>query len=173
MIPCAIRDNEVMQPATTIPVESDYDVLVVGGGVAGFGAGVAAARAGCRTLIVEQQTMLGGLVTAGLVNIPLDFVSGIGADMFERLKAVDGLWHRNSDPEKHKLVLDRMVIESGCDVLLATSVVDAIVSGDDIRGVVVESKSGRHDRASGGWHQPGMQSRVPTRRRRLGRLSEL
>ena len=133
----------VVEPARTLPVESEYDVIVVGGGVAGFGAGVAAARAGCRVLIVEQQAMLGGLVTAGLVNIPLDFVCGIGSEMFTRLKEVDGLWHRNSDPEKHKLILDRMAAEAGCDVLFVTSVVDVLVSGDEVRGVVIENKSGR------------------------------
>jgi len=137
------QEDGVLQPARTLPVESEYDVVVVGGGAAGFGAAVAAARNGCKTLVIEQQSMLGGLVTAGLVNIPMDFVSGIGADMFARLKEVDGLWHRNSDPEKHKLVLDRMVLETGCDVLLVSTVVDTLVSGDEVRGVVVENKSGR------------------------------
>jgi hypothetical protein len=137
------QDGKILEPARQLPVESEYDVVVVGGGIAGFGAGVAAARAGCKTLIIEALSMLGGLVTAGLVNIPLDFVCGIGADMFDRLKAVDGLWHRNSDPEKHKLILDRMITEAGCDVLFVSSVVDAIVCGDEIRGVVVENKTGR------------------------------
>ena len=136
-------DGGILQPARTLPVESEYDVVVVGGGIAGFGAGVAAARAGARTLVVEQLSMLGGLVTAGLVNKVLDFVGGIGAEMFKRLEEVDGLWHRNSDPEKHKLILDRMAREAGCDLLFVTSVVDSIVSGDEIRGVVVENKTGR------------------------------
>lgn len=143
MIAYVPESQGIVEPQRTLPVESEYDVLVVGGGIAGVGAGIAAARAGCRTLIVEQTSMLGGLVTAGLVNIPLDHVSGIGADMFAELKAVDGLWHRNSDPEKHKLVLDRMVREAGCDSLLITSVVDSIVANGAIRGVVIENKSGR------------------------------
>lgn len=133
----------VLEPQRSLPCAGDYDVLVVGGGIAGYAAGVAAARQGCKTLVVERESALGGLATLGLVNIPLDFVSGIGREMFDRLAAVDGLWHRNSDPEKHKLILDRMVVESGCDLLFHTQAVDSIVSQGAICGVVVESKSGR------------------------------
>ena len=42
-------------------------------------------------MIVERESMLGGLATAGLVNIPLDFVCGIGADMFRELEAIAGI----------------------------------------------------------------------------------
>ena len=61
----------------------------------------------------------------------------------EKLEAVQGVWHRNSDPEKHKLVMDRMMTASGCNVLFHTHIVDAIVANGEIRGVVVESKAGR------------------------------
>lgn len=78
---------------------------------------MAAGKRGYKTLIIEAMSALGGLATMGLVNIPLDFGSGLGKEMFDELEAVDGHWHRNSDPEKHKRVLDRMV-KSGrnCDV---------------------------------------------------------
>ncbi|MFH0940215.1 MAG: FAD-dependent oxidoreductase [Planctomycetota bacterium] len=133
----------LVEPEHVLKMDGEYDVVVVGGGMAGVGAGIAAARAGCKTLILERESALGGLATIGLVNIPLDTVCGIGADMFKRLEAVQGLWHRNTDPEKHKLVLDRMVKDAGCEVLLVTYVVDSIVQNGAICGVVVESKSGR------------------------------
>ncbi len=133
----------VVDPEKTLKIIGDYDVLVVGAGMAGTGAAIAAARAGCKTMLLERETALGGLATIGLVNIPLDAASGVAKDMLGRLKEVNGEWHRNTDPEKHKLVLDRMVLEAGCDLLLHCYVVDAIVEGDKIVGVVVESKSGR------------------------------
>lgn len=40
----------------------DYDVIVVGGGPAGMGAGIASAKAGARTLIVERENKLGGIL---------------------------------------------------------------------------------------------------------------
>ena len=44
------------------------DVLVIGGGSAGFGAAVASARNGADTLLIERAQMLGGMATAGLVG---------------------------------------------------------------------------------------------------------
>ncbi len=133
----------ILQPARELPRSGEYDVIVTGGGMAGVGAAIAAARRGCRTLLIERESMLGGLATAGLVNIPLDFACGIGGEMLKNLEAVNGHWHRNTDPEKHKLILDRMVLEAGCDLLFHTQIVDSIVRNDAIRGVVTESKSGR------------------------------
>ena len=70
---------------------SEYDVVVAGGGVAGVAAALACGKRGYRTLIVEALSALGGLATMGLVNIPLDFVSGLGLEMFGDLTACDGL----------------------------------------------------------------------------------
>lgn len=44
------------------------DVCVVGGGSGGFGAALAAARAGADTVLVEKQAMLGGTSTAAFVS---------------------------------------------------------------------------------------------------------
>ena len=128
-----IRVNE-----KEIPVMDFYDVVVIGGGVAGVAAGMAAGKRGMKTIILETFTALGGLTTLGLVNIPLDFVSGLGKEMFNELEKVKGLWHRNTDPEKHKLVLDRMIKKYNVEVLLVTQVVDAIMDGDTVKGAVIQ-----------------------------------
>jgi glycine/D-amino acid oxidase-like deaminating enzyme len=46
--------------------QTDCDVLVIGGGVAGVMAAVAASRSGARTLLVEQEAFLGGAGYAGM-----------------------------------------------------------------------------------------------------------
>ena len=43
------------------------DVLVIGGGVAGFGAAIGAARTGAKVILAEENGFLGGCATAGLV----------------------------------------------------------------------------------------------------------
>ena len=139
-----ILDNgNVIEEARELKCLGEYDVVVCGGGMAGFGAAVAASRKGARVLLIERETALGGLATVGLVPIPLDTPAGISREMISRLEQVDAHARRNSDPEKHKLILDRMVREAKIDLLLDTAIVDAVVENGKVRGVVLESKSGR------------------------------
>jgi len=137
------KEGRVRQPERFLDIEGEYDIIVAGGGIAGVGAAIASAESGCKTLLIEKETALGGLATLGLVNIPLDHLSNIGKQMFEEMEKVNALRRRNSDPEKHKLVLDRMVLKTGCGILFDTYVVDSIMEKNRIVGVVVESKSGR------------------------------
>ena len=142
MIKLNVCDGYLICDERRIPVMGEYDVVVAGGGMAGCGAALAAAKNGASTVIIENSGGLGGLATNGIVNIPHDFVSGVGSDFQKRLTDIGGLRRLNSDPEKHKLILDRMMSEYGVKVLLVTPVIDAIVDGDDVKGVVVYTKSG-------------------------------
>src|SRR5215470_3176235 len=81
------------EPARDIPVYTETDVLVVGGGPAGTAAAVAAARLGADVLLVERYNHLGGLSTGGLV-IWIDrmtdwsgahVIRGIADELMERL----------------------------------------------------------------------------------------
>jgi hypothetical protein len=85
----------VTEPARKVPVHAVTQVLVVGGGPAGFAAALAARRAGAEVLLVERYNHLGGLSTGGLV-IWIDrmtdwagrlVISGIGQELLERLPA--------------------------------------------------------------------------------------
>ena len=51
-----------------ISVSGEYDVVVCGGGFAGFGASCAAAREGAKTILIERDGSLGGTGTKGMVN---------------------------------------------------------------------------------------------------------
>ena len=82
----------VREPARDIPVYGACDVLVVGGGPAGFGAAVAAARAGADVVLAERYGHLGGLSTGGLVfwiDRMTDWhgnpvVAGVGGELMAR-----------------------------------------------------------------------------------------
>jgi len=123
-------------------VYGEYDIVVVGGGMAGCGAALSAARAGKKTILVETTSGLGGLATMGLVNIPLDFASGVGKDFFKRMDAQNGMLGKHSDPEVHKRVLDEMMADYGSDLLLVTPLIDAVVEGDYVKGIIVYTKEG-------------------------------
>ena len=51
-----------------VPVINDTDVLVCGGGPAGIGAALRAAREGVSVTLVESQGCLGGIATAGMMS---------------------------------------------------------------------------------------------------------
>lgn len=54
----------------------EYDTVVCGGGPAGIGAGIAAARAGLKTILIESNCCLGGVSTAGALPFYLGAYGG-------------------------------------------------------------------------------------------------
>ena len=127
-----------------ISVKKEVDVLVIGGGAAGVGAAICAARNGMNTLIVEQQGCLGGLMTLGLVDFLAGYPEGVGKELLERLQKEKGLYSYNiCDPEKAKYVFEQMVLESGAKILYWTYAIDTIVENNVAKGVVIQNKSGR------------------------------
>ncbi len=88
-------NQSIREPAREIPVHTECDVLVVGGGPAGTAAAVAAARLGADVVLLERYNHLGGLSTGGLV-IWIDrmtdwagrhVIRGFGEEILSRLPA--------------------------------------------------------------------------------------
>ena len=125
-----------------IPVVRNVDVLVAGGGYAGFGAAMCAARNGAKVLLVEQQSALGGLVTMGYVALTFSYIEGIGFELFHALKASGAVVGRFLDLEKTKVILEQMLLKEGVEILYCTSVVDAIVEDSTAKGAVIFNKGG-------------------------------
>ena len=59
----------VASAKSALPVLGEYDVVVVGGGTGGAPAGIAAARQGAKTLVIEQLHGLGGIATLGMIGV--------------------------------------------------------------------------------------------------------
>ena len=54
-----------MAVSSRYPSLGEYDVLVVGGGPAGIGAALGAARQGANVLLIENHGFFGGVATHG------------------------------------------------------------------------------------------------------------
>ena len=133
------------EPSRDIPVLDDIDVLVVGGGPAGFAAAVCSARRGARTLLVEQSGEIGGVATTGLMSHWTGNTrGGFYEELLDRSRDSDNPALRQSiNPEKLKTVMLQMLEESGSKLQLYTFVSGALVENDVLKGVITESKSGR------------------------------
>ena len=71
--------NIITEKARELEVKHEYDVIAVGGGIAGVSAALAAKRAGAeKVLLIEKMYGLGGLATLGLVTIYLPICDGLG-----------------------------------------------------------------------------------------------
>ena len=148
----------ITEPAREIEVIAETDVLVIGGGPAGVAAAIASSRAGAETYLVERYNHLGGLWTGGLVlpylsthavdknNRFRQVIYGLGDEMAQRLFKMGMAIHEVNpviDPEAGKYVLDEMIVESGVKMLYHAWGVNAVMDGNTIKGVIIESKSGR------------------------------
>ena len=136
----------------TIPEE--FDVVVIGGGLAGTFAAVAAAREGKRVLLVEKHNCLGGMATSGLIYpFMTDKERGGGAPanagLYAQLKrdvyALGGSPSPDSGKymeEFMKIALDRMVRAAGVKVLFRAQMHDVEVKDDRVISVTVATVSG-------------------------------
>lgn len=169
----------IEEKARKIPVYGEYDVAVVGGGVAGIAAALAAARTGAKTILIEREYALGGLATLGLVTVYLPLCDGMGRQVsfgiaeelfrlsvrygYERGEDSLKVWLCRKDEETEEIaqmrkkyrytarfnaqnfaiLAERLLMESGCEILYGTAFCDAVVEKRKLTALVVENKSGR------------------------------
>jgi hypothetical protein len=147
-----------------IPVTYDVDLLICGGGVAGWAAALSAARLGASVFLVERYGFLGGEAVSALVLTVPPLNNGICRELADRLQTLGairkckypagevadwlergGLGHGMEafDPEilKHEMVT--MLQQKNVRMLLHTYVVDSIVEDNVLKGVIIENKGGR------------------------------
>lgn len=143
---------------------SGYDVIIAGGGAAGVGAALGAARAGARTLVVEKYGFLGGAATAGQVlaycglfcqgekpvkavggsaDIVLFALSELGMDANPFCSPTTLNWIMLLDPETLKLALDRVLKAHNIDVLLHTRLAAVSRTGNRIEELTLAGMEGQ------------------------------
>lgn len=149
-----------------LPVVAEVDVAVVGGGAAGVAAAETAARHGMRVLLIERYGFCGGAAVAGMsgtvcgmylaserrLNRPEQVVFGFTEKFRATMQAHGGItapqrygktWTVTHDPLVWREVADRLLREAGVRILFHSLFVGVIMEEEHVRGVVLDSKSGR------------------------------
>jgi hypothetical protein len=144
-------------------IQLNYDVVVIGGGMAGMTAALAAAKNGAKTLVVERYPYCGGAFTAGMVihiaglvdhrrihktdeltmNPKKWIVQGLACEYHERLTKFGATHGPQWDHEPAKIVFDRMLEDFGVDVLYGTQFHAARVSAGRIESVELYYRTAR------------------------------
>ncbi len=145
-------------------MNAEAAVLVVGSGSAGATAAIAAARAlgvAGDVLLIERYGFPGGTSTAVLDtfygfytpgSVSRKIVSGIPDDVVAELRRLDCVVERPNtygagtgvtyNPEVLKIVWERLASAAGVRLLYHTFVVDVLMEGDRVAGVVAANKAG-------------------------------
>ncbi len=138
-------------------MKNKYELIVAGGGFAGFAAAVAAAKEGVDVLLIERNNCLGGAAANALVmpfmkywtNHPetkeREYLCGnLFLEITDELKKLSGIMDTKSDFDEEilKLVLNRMAIKYGVTLLFHTTVTETVVQDGKVESVKAYGKSG-------------------------------
>ena len=135
--------------AKELPIAGEYDVIVAGSGPAGTAAAVMAGRMGAKVLIIEWNNAIGGISTSGMMSHWTGSVtSPLYTEILQRSADMNegeqkGKIQQYINPENLKSVYFDMLKDANVDVLLYTFVCGVVMEGDQLTGVITESKSGR------------------------------
>lgn len=130
-------------------METNYDVIVCGGGPGGVGAAVGAARAGAKVLLIEKYGFLGGGATAMLVNPFMPYVAGgvqlvkgVFQEILDRLNEKNAYKPRAFDTEAMKIVTEELCLDAGVKLLYHSFLADCTVEDGKIKNIRVATKDG-------------------------------
>lgn len=130
-----------------VAVLGEYDVVVVGGGTGGAPAGIAAARQGAKTLVLEYLHGLGGVGTTGYISkYYYGYIQGFTkevddgvASFAEDGKSRGGGWNVEWKKEWYR----RQLRKAGADIWFGVLGCGAFVENGHVKGVVVATPDGR------------------------------
>lgn len=169
---CTLIQRYIKEKPKRTPICKECRTAVVGGGIAGIAAALSAARAGADVVLLEQEYMLGGLATMGLITHYLPLCDGFGHQVSfgiaeELMRASASLdespepfavWRAaiadgraetaprlvyEFNPQLFAILAEQLLRKAGVRILYGTGVCGVEVSDRKIRALLIESREGR------------------------------
>ncbi len=138
-----------------------YNLAVVGGGLSGVAAAIGAAREGFSVILIEKSNCLGGAACNALVQPFMPYSTrvdgkkihlsqGIFKEITEELKKMNDLYGKADKIDTYnffheeflKLILNRVVIEAGVELLFHSYLTDVRMEDGRVKSVTISNKSG-------------------------------
>lgn len=137
-----------------------YDLIVAGGGFAGVGAALAAAREGLSVLLFDKSGSLGGAAGNCLVNPFMPYwtnvaengvkkrknlSTGIFSEITDTIEKMGGACfeeHQTFHEEYLKLALERMLIKENVELLYHSYLIETSCENGRVNSIKVANKSG-------------------------------
>ena len=137
-------------------MQSTYDIIVVGGGVAGVSAALSSRREGKEVLLIEKTSLLGGLATTGLINWFEPLCDGQGNQLLfsqveELFKLALNYGYKTKSARKSSyfdhnlfaLSLNKLLTDEGVDISYETTLSDVILESNSIKAIEILTVEGK------------------------------
>lgn len=112
-----------------------YDIAVVGGGPAGTAAAIAAAKCGAKTILIEKNGYVGGMSTAGLLNL---WCGDIQGGIYQKIRSATTEKRARRcvySPERLKSYYLDLLEEAGVTLLLHSTFFQVNQTGSHIDSI--------------------------------------
>lgn len=126
-----------------------YDVVVIGGGIAGISAAVRAGRLGASVLLVEHYGFVGGMSTAGMVSpfmkhsvrgVPL--VRGVFEELEVEMRRQNGMIDNGFSAIAFRSAAYSLLKSADCTIMFNGILSEVHASGDRVESILVHGPIG-------------------------------
>jgi len=125
-------------------LNTKYDVIVAGAGIAGISAAVKAAREGVSVLLIEHYGFVGGMSTAGMVSPFMKhsvngetLVRGVFEDIEMEMRNRNGMIDNGFYASSFRAAAFNLLNNSNCNVLLHSEILQVNMIGNKIDSLTV------------------------------------
>ncbi|MBI9071060.1 MAG: FAD-dependent oxidoreductase [Melioribacteraceae bacterium] len=133
-------------------MKNNYDIIVVGAGIAGISASVKAARQGASVLLVERYGFVGGMSTAGMVSPFMKhsindevLVKGIYEELEKKMRLNNGMIDNGFYANSFRSAAFNLLFQSKVELALNTEVISVSKNINNIESLTLMTPHGKQN----------------------------